>query len=1303
MSLLALLAALSMSPQQATPDWETPNTVGINKEAPRATSWPFLKVEDALKIDKLASPYCKSLNGDWKFHWVGKPDDRPQDFYRLEFSDSNWKCIPVPSCWELEGYGIPIYTNVTYPFPADPPHIPHNYNPVGSYRTTFEVPPSFQGRQTLIRFGGVYSAFYLWINVQKVGYSEDSKDPAEFNITPYLRDGKNLLAVEVYRWCDGSYLEDQDMFRYSGIFRDVDLISIPNTALWDFKVVPDFENSGELGSLDVKAVARSFGTSDSMIRGFDLRLFDQDGKLVHLLHQKGDKPQPTRSWDAPSFGPDHMASSAVKLWVEKPRPWSTEDPYLYTAVLTLFDANQQPMDVRSCRVGFRKVEIKNGVFLVNDYPVKIRGVNRHDHDPDTGRTVSRERMEQDVRLMKRMNINTVRTSHYPNDAYFYDLCDRYGLYVIAEANVESHGMGYDWDKSLGNKPEWLIAHLDRNIRNLECQKNHPSVIMWSMGNEAGPGSNFAAVSKIIHELDPTRPVHYERYNDVADVDSTMYPDVNWLRQEAKRKSPKPFFVCEYAHAMGNAVGNLKEYWEVFESSPHLMGGCIWDWVDQGLRKPLDGPLPTPESMRPKTDHIPTPWDRDWFYAYGGDFDDKPNDGPFCGNGLVMPDRQVMPKTLEVKRIYQPVSIEDSQALSGEVKVRNRMFFTNLSVFEPRYSITEDGTVLVQGTLPPVDLSPGEEAIVHVPTGAKPFKFRPGAEYFLRLSFHLKQSNLWAEQGYEVAAGQMLLPVWLAPDAGALNPPTAQTDKMPPLTISEERDRINVSGQNFSLSFNRASGSLSSYSVDQKELLAPTSELPGGPRLNLFRAFTDNDTWFQRAYWDSGLSQLAHRLENLAVEQISPAAVRIRADIDCRGFKGSGFVHHVSYTILGDGRVVIDNDFEPIGDLPPLPKIGLEIQLGADFENLKWLGRGPFESYPDRKEAADFGLYSGRVIDQFQEYLRPQENGNKEDVRWATLTDASGDGVMIQASGHLAFTASHFLAKDLDDARHENGEPRKFVPLKPRREIILCLDSQQMGLGGASCGPAPLDNYRCKPTPRHFRVTLLPVRKGDLSQARILSPVTLPPTISRAEDGTVSVASASNDAKIFLLVNGVKKEYNAPFPFQDGGTIEAQAVVEDRIVSPPTRSFLPRIVPVHRLDKKSLKVVSVDSFEPGEGEGSHAIDGDPDTFWHTAYSGGEPKPPHEIVIDLGSLVTLSGFEYLPRQSGSNGRVGQWKLFFSHDGKDWAEKANGTFANSDKCQQFSWSKPVVARFARFVALTEVQGRPWTSVAELDFLLP
>ncbi len=1231
----SLLLKSSVATQQERFDWENPEIVGINKLPPRTTSISCNSEAEALaRLDQheVGSKWELPLDGQWKYHWVGKPADRPTEFFKTDFDDSAWDSIPVPSCVETLGYGIPIYTNIRYPHNPVPPSPGRDYNPVSSYRRSFSLPSGWKGRETILHFAGVYSGFYVWVNGQKVGYSEDSTGPAEFNITPFVKEGANELAVEVYRWTDGSFLEDQDMVRISGIYRPVSLISLPSEHFKDVQISTDLSNAFKNGVLKVTAPVSGTGK-------WSVKLVDAQQHLV---------------------GTADAQAETAGLQIPTVRPWSAEDPYLYTAIMTLKDAQNRVSDVRAYRIGFRSVEIKDGIFTFNGKPIKIRGVNRHEIDPDHAKTVSYERMLQDITLFKQFNINAVRCSHYINDPRWYDLCDKYGIYVIDEANIESHGMGYDLSRTLGNKPEWQPAHLDRTRRMVETNRNHPSIIMWSLGNEAGSGINFEATSKLVHQLDPSRPVHYERMNSVADVDSVMYPDVAYVWQQAKSTTKKPFFVCEYAHAMGNAVGNLKEYWEAFDSSDRTMGGCIWDWVDQDQRVyPDDGAWRLRMDGRKDIHQLPPaptslPDDRNWFYAYGGDWDDHPNDGPFVGNGLVLPDRQVTAKLWEVKKIYQPFEISGVEASEGRYRIKNKTLFTDLNQYDVYVSLSENGVETKKVGPLKLNLSPGE---------AKEFDLdidmsgAPKALYnHSRVSIVTRDAEGLIPKGHEIA--------W---EQGELAKGRAQTIQLRRLPAS---------------------------AVERLPLARP-------PEMNVFRAFTDNDTWFQQAFWNSGLGDMAHRITSDKTETIDNFAIRRTIVEDCRGFKGNGFIHTAVYTVLADGTTVIDNHFEPVGTLPPLPKIGLIMRTRPGLDNFQWLGRGPLESYPDRKDAQDFGLYSGTVDEQFSEYCRPQENGNKEDVKWAALTDNQGEGILVQAAGPLSVTVSHFLPHAIDDWRHENGEPRKRQVPQKQPETILCVDAAQMGLGGASCGPRPLEPYILNAHPMDWRVILRPLRAGEDPRVKGLEriPVTAPPMIARDSEGMVSITSES---PVHVEIGGKPLSYTKPFRMTEAAEIVAYAEASGEVRSPLVRLALDKMVPVRKLDRSRMKVVAVDSTESDEGDAAHVLDGDPATYWHTRYSGSEPKHPHSLTVDLGGERALIGLDLTPRSGNQNGQIAKYEVYALENGKE-SLISSGTLPKTTTVQRIMFSAPVKCQQIRVVALSEINGEPWTSLAELDFLAP
>ena len=1112
-------------------DWENPQIVGHNKEPAHATLLPFQDATAALAGERQGSAFYRSLDGDWRFHWSPNPETSPADFYHVDFDDSTWDTIPVPSNWQMQGYGVPMYTNVQYPFPPDNmPQVPHEDNPVGCYRLHFTVPEAWQGRQVFLVFDGVDSAFYLWINGQEVGYSQDSRLPAEFNITPYLRPGDNALAVRVYRWSDGSYLEDQDFWRLSGIYRSVYLFATPPVHIRDFWVQTPLDAAYRDATLRVRAHVRNYGKAEARGYTLEVQLHDPAGKPVFV--------EPLTA--AVAVTPGDEAVLMFEEPVRNPYKWSAEHPTLYTLLLTLKDSQGTVLEVESCRVGFRQVEIRDGKILVNGVPVYFRGVNRHEHDPDTGHTVSLESMVQDILLMKRMNINAVRTSHYPNDPRWYELCDFYGLYLIDEANIESHGV---WDEPTRD-PAWRHAFMERGTRMVERDKNHPSVVIWSLGNESGYGPNHEALADWIHAHDPTRPVHYESAQDqpYVDIISTMYPTLERLAEMAtKEGETRPFIMCEYAHAMGNSPGNLKEYWDVIAQHPRARGGFIWDWVDQGLRRITeDG----------------TPW-----FAYGGDFGDQPNDGNFCINGLVFPDRTLQPATHEVKKVYQPVVVEPLDLATGRLKVVNRYHFSDLSHLEVTWRLSEDQTVLAEGHLGLLRTLPGEHEVIQIPLELP--RPRAGAEYWLYVSFALAEDTPWAEKGHEVAWEQFKLPVGPTPRH------RLDVSTMPALQLQEMADRIEVSGVDFALTFDRTAGTLAHLSYQGHELIAH------GPQINFWRAPTDNDARIAPQWREIGLDQLQAQAVTCTVTRLAPQTVQVKAEatyttpagftpppaeqreqgelltwflswsldrdglrtlcerlgVDFDALPGTikqakargliaqyaeparlptllsavletlrtvnpealrpevvaalqsrmeaeptpkppaEFSTEITYTVFGSGDILVDTHIVPRhADVPFLPRIGLQMTLPAGYEQMAWYGRGPHEAYCDRQEGAAIGLYQGTVDEQYVPYITPQENGNKTEVRWVALTNEEGVGLLAIGAPWLEVSAHHYTTQDLTEARHT-------FELSYRKEITLNLDYGQSGLGSASCGPERLEVYQLKPQEVQFRVRLRPFQGG----------------------------------------------------------------------------------------------------------------------------------------------------------------------------------------------------------------------------------
>lgn len=1275
-AVAAALAGLACLGARGAREWEDEQVNAINREPARAESFPLADGRAALTAEEPETPFRMSLNGKWAYMWNASPDDRPADFYRTDYDAGRWYSIDVPCCVEMRGYGIPIYTNVRYPHQRRPPFIGTAYNPVSSYRRSFTVPAGWAGRPVFIRFDGVYSAFYLWVNGRRVGYSEDSKLPAEFNITRYLKPGGNLLAVEVYRWSDGSYLEDQDMFRFSGIYRDVTLFSPPAAELRDFYVTTGLDGGGGRASLRVRVKGRSLAGRE-VRAAVSARLYDAAFKPVAAL-------APARL-SLPADGSD--AAAVLEASVPSPRLWSAEDPCLYTLVLTLAGGDGS-RDVRSCKVGFRQVRIQDGTLLFNGKPVKFKGVNRHETCPGNGRTVSREQMLRDILLFKRNNINTVRTSHYPDHYYWYRLCDRYGIYVVAEANVESHGMGYGGE-SLAHAPSWRKAHVERNVNQVENYKNHPSIFMWSLGNEAGPGENFAAAARAVRAADPTRPVHYERDNGVADVDSAMYPTVEWLYSRGKNRS-KPFFLCEYAHAMGNAMGNFKEYWEAFHSSASLAGGCVWDWIDQALWKETDRVGPDGRRIR--------------YFAYGGDFDDTPNDGPFVCNGIIGPDRRETPKLAEVKRVYQNIEVFCENAASGEAEILNRFAFTDLSAFEARWELARDGERIASGALAGLSLPPLSRGKIKLPRlKADPV---PGAERFLRISIRLRQDAPWAEKGHEVAACQLPF----IPAAKPAGPPPGPPE-CPPVSLEEDAEGVTVRGEGFEAAFSRRTGTLSKLVYGGRTVIRDEAGIVHGPRFTAFRAFVDNDVWFRDAFYASGLTQMRYHAHPLEAERLGPSQVRIAASVNADGAKSARFVHDAEYIVSGDGSVSVMNTVTPAGAQPPIPRMGIRMMLDGSLERMAYYGRGPWENYVDRKTACDIGLYESTVTDQEVPYVRPQENGCKCDVRWAAFTDAGGRGALFTFSEPLFVTATHHLSEDLETARHRNGQRRIYNPPAPRREVCLSLDCLQMGLGGASCGPRPMAKYTIAARPVRYAYAIRPYRAGGpglAAAARKPLAALHTPRIERDEEGCVTLTGA---APLRYTLDGSAPTassplYAGPFPAGRAVRVRARSISADgsRAGAVAARDFPAVAGPVLR-NRAKTKVVSVSSFEPGEGEPAHMVDGDPSTFWHSRWSSSEARPPHSVVLDIGKRMRIAGVVCRGRSDGvDHGWIRDCRVFVSRDGKTWGAPAfEGRLETpQDVPRRALFPAPAEGRYVKLVVKSECRGRNFASIAELGVLV-
>ena len=991
-------------------DWENERIYAINKEEGRATFIPFANSEEMKADPAYTRPWERTrssryllLNGNWKFNWVKQPSERPVDFYKTSYDVSGWKEIPVPSNWEMHGYGTPIYTNITYPIRNNPPFIQgqRGYtvekepNAVGSYRREFTLPAVWKDKEVFIHFDGIYSAAYVWINGKKVGYSQGSSNDAEFRITPYVKAGKNTVAVEVYRWCDGSFLEDQDMFRLSGIHRDVYLVASPKVRLRDIHLTSQISDRLDKAELKVKTDVHNYGkkVQEATVR-------------VSLLNTEG---KPVSSFIIPTGkitgGQENVCEGTTTI--RDPRLWSAETPSLYTVQLELLDAAGNVLEATSQQYGFRKIEIRNNKVYINNALILFKGANRHDIHPQFGKAVPVESMIEDILLFKRFNLNTIRTSHYPNDPKMYSLYDYYGLYVMDEADIECHG-----NMSLSNRESWEGAYVDRMVRMVERDKNHPSVIFWSMGNESGGGRNFEATYRAAKAIDG-RYIHYEGMNDVADMDSRMYPSIESMIEQDEQPRHKPYFLCEYAHAMGNAIGNLEEYWDYIEyHSKRMIGGCIWDWVDQGINMPGQ-----------PADH----------YYFGGSFGDRPNDNDFCCNGIVTADRQVTPKLWEVKKVYQYITLEPNA--ENSIGVRNRYAFLNLHDFNLRYVILKDGVPIAEEEFSLPDGKPGEHRAVQIPYSRY---LTSEGEYYLNLEIKLKKDCVWAKAGHIVATEQLLLQK--SPNTG-LQPVAVSASSKESLfkVVEEEKRYLFFRRPGVEITFDKKEGKLTGIRYNGDNML----HLREGWSLNTFR-FINNDV---RKWQDTQTEVISFDWKWSEDNQSAIVTIQLQETV------GDVKVpYKLIYRLYGNGEIDVDASFTTNDDFN-LPRLSLQAFFNPSLEQLEWYGRGPIENYRDRKNAAYVGKYQSAVNDMKESYARSQTMGGRCDTRWLTLTNKAGKGIKITAADTFDFSALHYTDKDLFEIKYGHALPDIY-----RAEVVLNLDCIQRGLGNASCGPGPRPAY-----------------------------------------------------------------------------------------------------------------------------------------------------------------------------------------------------------------------------------------------------
>ncbi len=1301
-------------------EWESPEDLALNKEQPRAFFFSFQDKESARKVLPENSAYWKSLDGTWKFNWVKHPDERPADFYKPEYNVSHWDDIPVPSSWNIYGiqkdgslkYGVPIYVNQPVIFQhkvavddwrggvmrTPPTHwTTYKYrNEVGSFRRDFTVPNDWDGRQVFLSFDGVDSFFYLWINGQYVGFSKNSRNAARFDITKYLQKGHNTVAVEVYRSSDASFLEAQDMFRLPGIFRTVAIYSVPKVHIRDMQVFPNYKDGN--GTLDVKLFVKNSDKKRANISKYKVRyslyeneLYSDNNKLVTSLElpalQAKGKLQMKQGEE------QNITHSNLKF--ENVKPWSAETPNRYTLVVELLDNKGRVVETTSIYTGFRTVEIRDTeakddefglagrYYYINDKTVKLKGVNRHETNPATGKVVSREQMEAEVMLMKRANINHVRNAHYPDDPYWYYLCDKYGLYLEDEANIESHQYYYG-DASLSHPVEWRDAHVARVMEMTHSTINNPSVVIWSLGNEAGPGQNFVEAYNALKEVDTTRPVQYERNNSIVDMGSNQYPSIAWMREAVKGgyNIKYPFHVSEYAHSMGNACGNLVDYWEAMESTNFFMGGAIWDWIDQSMYH-YDAKTGTK------------------YLAYGGDFGDMPNDGQFVMNGIIFADMEPKPQYYEVKKVYQHIDVKAVDVESGEFEIFNKYYFKDLSDYDVKWAIYEDGKEIQSGRVDAGQILARQKKTVKVPYNFA--SLRKDGEHFVKFQFLLKNNEPWAKKGFVQAEEQILLKSAVRPSIAEVS----KTGTKPTWAGNIETSLIEIKGEGFTVNFDTKIGTIYNLTYGNETIIADGN----GPKLNALRAFVNNDNWLYQSWYQNGLHNLQHKVTNMRIDQAEDGTITLAFEVvsqapnaaNIKGGWSSGknsieeltdkpfgeddfkFTTNQIFTIYADGSIELNAGITSNKPRLILPRLGYMFQIPEKYGNFTYYGRGPIDNYNDRKTGQFIEQFRSAPKDEYVNFPKPQDMGNHEEVRWAALTDNAGNGAVFVAQDVMSASALQYKPLDLTLTPH-------IYELPKAKDTYLILDVGVTGLGGYSCGQGgPLEHDRILADYHDFGFIIRPAGKDLAATANVSTGGEVPITIVRDLKGKVEIFASRNQQDIVYTLNNDKKEnqYFMPLQLPEGGTVTAW--FKNNPKAKATMVF-------NKIEIVPLEVVSASSVEPGSGNAAHLVDGDPTTIWHTMYSVTVAKHPHWVDFDMGAEKMLKGFTYLPRQDGTNGNVREYTLQVSLDGENWSEPVvKGRFENTKSEKVVTLDKSVKARYVRFTALSEVNWQDFASGAE------
>ena len=1274
--------------QQEAPtgwEWQSPDSVAVNKLQPHAWFFSFRNIDEARKVLPENSSYWKSLDGMWKFHWAPNPDERPKDFFRTDYDVSKWDDIKVPMNWNMAGlqrdgknkYGDPLYSNQRVIFQHSwqpmndwkggvmrtPPKdwmTYRNRNEVGSYRRTFTVPADWKGQEIYLNFDGVDSFFYLYINGKYVGFSKNSRNLAEFNITPYLnKEGEeNTVAVEVYRHSDGSFLESQDMFRLPGIFRTVALTAKPQVQVRDFKAIPDLDETYSNAKLHITAQLQNL--SKKAIKGYTIqyslyanRLYSDENTLLSGVTASAKLAGKLNAKGEIELEATLDAANKVNLW-------SAEAPHRYTLVGELKDGKGRTVQTFSTFVGFRKVEIKETpaekdefglagrYYYLNGQPIKLKGVNRHENNVKAGHTVSREQMEHEVFLMKRGNFNHVRNCHYPDAPYWYYLCDKYGIYLEDEANIESHEYYYG-KQSLSHVPEFRNAHIARNMEMVHATVNHPSVVIWSLGNEAGPGKTFVDCYNAIKAYDTSRPVQYERNNDIVDMGSNQYPSIAWVQGavQGKYKLKYPFHISEYAHSMGNACGNLIDYWDAIESTNFFMGGAIWDWVDQALDK-----------QDPATGKT--------YWAYGGDFgkDNKPNDGMFCMNGIMRPDLTPKAQYFEVKKVYQNVGVKAIDMKQGQIEIFNKNYFEPLKNYQIVWSLYKDGVCVkknqpLQGAKNIV--GPREKGIYTLPYDYA--SLDANSEYFVTVQFLLGKDMPWAKKGYVQMEEQLRVKGAdvAAPSIAAV----AKTGKAMKYQLDKAAKRASITGENFQVAFDLNTGAIYSLKYGNQIIIKDGN----GPQLDAYRAPTDNDAGigYHNAWFKNGLYDLQHVVKSwTCTPNKKDGTYKLDFTVESQGKEGCDvnygnrdrdpescynfeknkraltdadlkFTSRQIYTIYKDGSIEMQSAIGANRSKVILPRIGYSMVLPSELNQYDYYGRGPVNNYNDRKTSQFIGWYHSPVAEQGIMLPKPQAQGNREEVRWCAVTNSQQQGVVFISDSTMSASALPWSQQELTLAAHPYQLPKSSG-------THLHLDAKVTGLGGASCGQGgPLTPDQVRSTPTTFGFIIRPAVKSEL------------PNLVKV--------SATGRKMVKDIMQQMKQNQ------QNTG----------------------------------LQIAFASSQEPDEGDAAYLVDGDPSTIWHTMYSITLAKYPHWVDFDAGKQKVIKGFTYLARQDGSlNGCIKDYEIYVSNDNKTWGEPvAKGSFEKTAKLQKVMFGKPVKARYVRLRALNEQSGQDYASGAEFTLV--